>query len=309
MTDADVDGSHIRTLLLTFFFRQMPELIERGHVYIAQPPLYKVKKGKQEQYLKDDDALEAFLVQSALEEASLHVDQGTPPIAGAPLEKLLLEYLAAASDIHRLSRRYPKAVLEALIYAPALDEAKLAQREAVEELTKSLAEQLDHSKDGVVRYSFNVIEDAERSIWLPQVVATHHGIDNKTLINRDFFVSAEYAGLVGLGKKINNLLHKGAYIKRGEKQLAVTTFAEVVTWLMDEAKKGQTIQRYKGLGEMNPDQLWDTTMDPDVRRMLQVTIQDAGSADQIFTTLMGDQVEPRRDFIESNALEVVNLDV
>ncbi len=309
MTDADVDGSHIRTLLLTFFFRQMPELIERGHVYIAQPPLYKLKKGKQEQYLKDDEALEASLLQAALDGASLHLGVDTLPVTGAPLEKLILEYLSVVSIINRLSRRYPKAVLEAFIQAPVLTEKKLTNKADVEEVLSKMNELLVSEMDAPIRYQLTAVEDLEKHIWLPSVNIMHHGVESNLLINKELFNSSEYQSLIALGEKLHDLLHKGAHVERGEKKQPIQTFPEAVEWLMAEAKKGQTIQRYKGLGEMNPDQLWDTTMNPETRRMLQVTIDDAVSADKIFTTLMGDQVEPRRDFIESNALEVVNLDV
>jgi len=309
MTDADVDGSHIRTLLLTFFYRQMPELIERGHVYIAQPPLFKVKKGKQEQYMKDNDALEASLVQSALDNAFLHLGGNNPPISGAGLEKLVLEYHSVMAIIKRLSRRYPKALLETLIYLPPIDEASLAQRDVVESVTKQIQERLDAKQETSTQYTLEVVENPEKHIWLPNVTVQYHGVFRSYLINKDLFVSSEYRKLTALGSKLNDLLQQGAYVQRGEKQQTVRSFAEAVEWLMSEAKKGQTIQRYKGLGEMNPDQLWETTMDPASRRLLQVTIEDAVAADQIFTTLMGDQVEPRREFIEANALDVVNLDI
>lgn len=309
MTDADVDGSHIRTLLLTFFFRQMPELIERGHVYIAQPPLYKVKKGKQEHYMKDDQALDSSLVQSALDGAKLYPGNNTPPIVGVGLEKLVLEYQAVMSVIERFSRRYPKAVLEALIYLNQIEESQLTKKEQMETLAATLEERLNTSTEGSTRFVVSAYEDTEKHIWSLQVAVHHHGVSNNYLIGKDFFVSSEYRKITTLGNDLRDLMQNGSYIQRGEKQQAVTRFAEAVAWLMSEAKKGQTIQRYKGLGEMNPDQLWETTMDPASRRMLQVTIEDAVAADQIFTTLMGDQVEPRREFIEANALEVVNLDV
>lgn len=309
MTDADVDGSHIRTLLLTFFYRQMPELIERGHVYIAQPPLYKIKKGKQEQYIKDDEALELSLVQSALDNARLHLGGNGLPITGAPLEKLLLEYLSINTILNKLSRAYPKPILNALIYSPALDETSFSQRDKVEAVTQKLTQLLEAKGDVPIRYSFEVFQDLEKNIWLPKVNVIHHGIQNTFLINKDLFVLEEYKKMIAFGNKLQDLIQDGAYIERGDKKQSITTFAESVEWLMAEAKKGQTIQRYKGLGEMNPDQLWDTTMNPETRRMLQVTIEDAVGADQIFTTLMGDQVEPRREFIETNALEVINLDV
>ncbi len=309
MTDADVDGSHIRTLLLTFFFRQMPELIERGHVFIAQPPLFKLKKGKQEQYLKDEEALGFSLTQSALDNARLYLGDNGLPITGAPLEKLLIEFLGVTATIERLKRFYPKAVLTALMYAPGLDEMKLSQKQNVEETVNKLAELLKTPENSPVKYKFEVVQNAEKSIWLPKVDVFEHGVQHTTLINKDLLISSEYQKMTAFGEKINNLMHKGAYVERGEKSCPVNSFAEASDWLMLEAKKGQTIQRYKGLGEMNPEQLWDTTMNPETRRMLQVTIDDAVAADQIFTTLMGDQVEPRREFIETNALDVINLDI
>lgn len=309
MTDADVDGSHIRTLLLTFFYRQMPELIERGHIYIAQPPLFKVKKGKQEQYIKDADALEASLIHSALDDAALHVSPEAPPILGTALESLVLEYQAAMAIIARLAKRYPKAFLQVLVHLPHIDEAKLNNQKYMQETAKQLADALAayHADEG--QFNIDLEEETEKHYWLPKVTVMHHGSEHKTMINKDLFISSEYRKLTDLGEKLKDLLHKGAFIKRGEKHQKINTFAEAVNWLIEEAKKGQTIQRYKGLGEMNPEQLWETTMNAETRRMLQVTIEDAVSADKIFTTLMGDQVEPRREFIEMNALDVVNLDI
>lgn len=309
MTDADVDGSHIRTLLLTFFFRQMPELIERGHVYIAQPPLFKVKKGKQEVYIKDEEALDASLIQSALDGAALFVGPNTPAIQGTALEKLVLEFQSIMGIIRRLSRRYPPALLEALIYLPPLDETKFANKADVEEIIKMIQAHMSAQESVTTQYTISLVEDPEKHIWIPKVSLVHHGVPHNYLINKDLFLSGEYRKLTDLGAKLNGLLHAGAYIQRGDKQQPITTFAEAVKWLMADAKKGQSIQRYKGLGEMNPDQLRDTTMNPDTRRLLQVRVEDAVAADKIFTTLMGDQVEPRREFIEANALDVVNLDV
>jgi DNA gyrase subunit B len=309
MTDADVDGSHIRTLLLTFFFRQMPELIERGHVYIAQPPLFKVKKGKQEQYMKDTEALEASLVQSALDSALFHVSNGAPAIAGPGLEKLVLEYLSVMGIIQRLARRYPAAYLNSLIFTPAVDESKFSQRSYVEQIVQQQQIYLNNHPETAVSYLVEAVEDIQHGVWQPHVTMHHHGVSNNYLINKDLFLSSEYRKIINLGTKLNGLVQSGAYIQRGDKQQSVQSFEEAVDWLMSEAKKGQSIQRYKGLGEMNPEQLWETTMDPASRRLLQVTIEDAVTADQMFTTLMGDQVEPRRDFIEANALEVINLDI
>jgi len=309
MTDADVDGSHIRTLLLTFFYRQMPELIERGHIYIAQPPLYKVKKGKQEQYMKDNDALDASLVQSALDGAFLYPGKDMLPITGRGLEKLVMNYQEVMATIRRLSRRYPPALLEAFIYLPLISEAQLAQRAAMEEQIQNIQAYLQTQENAAIHYTLELTQDLEKQIWLPSVTVSHHGSQHNYIINKDLFLSTEYRKLTELGLEIRNLLHEGASIKRGEKQQLIQSFSQAVEWLMQEAKKGQVIQRYKGLGEMNPEQLWDTTMNPDTRRLLQVRIEDAVGADQIFTTLMGDQVEPRRDFIESNALDVINLDI
>ncbi|WP_347329850.1 DNA topoisomerase (ATP-hydrolyzing) subunit B [Marinimicrobium locisalis] len=310
MTDADVDGSHIRTLLLTFFFRQMRELIERGHVYIAQPPLYKISKGKFEQYLKDEGALIAFLTQSALEGASLHINADAPGISGEALEKLVYEYRDVMDTIDRLSRLYPSEILEQMVYLPSLSPEHLADQGHMQQWCDQLLARLSlDSRDGSQRYMITVREDTERHLFMPEVEIIAHGLSTHYPFTHDFFASGEYKAILALGEKLVNLIEKGAYIQRGEKTQSVTTFDEALEWLMKESRKGYNIQRYKGLGEMNPDQLWDTTMNPETRRMLRVTVQDAIAADQIFTTLMGDHVEPRRDFIESNALAVANLDV
>lgn len=310
MTDADVDGSHIRTLLLTFFYRQMPELIERGHLYIAQPPLYKVKKGKQEQYMKDDEALESSLIQYALENAALYTEKkDVPPIVGTALEKLILEYQLVMGIINRLSKRYPKRLLESLIYIQGIEEKTLSDHSKMQAFAKELEVKLQTYNDASHRYNVDLVEDAERHLWQPRLTIYHHGTESKLVVNKELFSLAEYRKIVDLGSKINQLLQPGAYVQRGEKRQNTSTFAEVVGWLIAEAKKGQVISRYKGLGEMNPEQLWDTTMNPEARRMLQVTVEDAVSADKAFTTLMGDEVEPRREFIEANALDVVNLDI
>ncbi|MFL2531887.1 MAG: DNA topoisomerase (ATP-hydrolyzing) subunit B [Porticoccaceae bacterium] len=309
MTDADVDGSHIRTLLLTFFFRQMRELVENGHIFIAQPPLYKVSKGKNEQYLKDDDALEAYLTQKALEEASLHVNETAPAMQGAALEELVNQFREVADLISRMSLVYPKQVLETLVYTSALSADLLVKRKEVEAWCADLQEKLNKINSGTHSYNVLTEEDKERNLFMPIVEITAHGVPHKHRLGRDLFGSAEYTKIVELGGKLQGLLEQGAYVQRGERTLEINSFAEALTWLMVEARRGINTQRYKGLGEMNPEQLWETTMDPETRRMLVVTIEDAIAADQMFTTLMGDQVEPRRDFIESNALSVVNLDV
>jgi DNA gyrase subunit B len=311
MTDADVDGSHIRTLLLTFFFRQMPQLIERGHIFIAQPPLYKIAKGKHHQYLKDDDALAQYLTQSALDEAALHVNAEAPPISGTALEELVNEYRTVQNRIERLSRLYPQAALQQLIYLPMLTATDLADRQKVEEWVAELAKRLTATvaNDRGSHFEVTIEEDTERRLFLPAVHVIAHGVSTHYRFNHDFFGSGDYQLLGRLGTMLNGLIEEGGYVRRGEKLQPVTSFSAALNWLMAQAEKGYTIQRYKGLGEMNPDQLWETTMDPNVRRMLQVRIEDAIAADQIFTCLMGDAVEPRREFIEENALKVANLDI
>ena len=307
MTDADVDGSHIRTLLLTFFYRQMGEIIERGHVYIAQPPLYKVKKGKQERYVKDDDELDAYLLQQALEGARLHVGEETPAISDTALEDLALQYLAASKIIRRLSRRVDGNVLNEMIYLKGLTEADLKESVILQKYIDKLLNLLEKHRLTGVYYSAQVTTDEEGNGAL-QITKTVHGLDHSFTLDAEFFSSSEYTLLADLGSKLDSLIGEGAYIERGDKQAEVVNFAEVMNWLMQQASKGQNIQRYKGLGEMNPEQLWETTMNPETRRMLQVRIEDAIAADQVFTTLMGDQVEPRRDFIEQNALSAENID-
>ncbi len=309
MTDADVDGSHIRTLLLTFFFRQMPELIERGHVYIAQPPLYKIAKGKQHQYLKDDDNLRQYLTQGALENASLHSNPDAPGFSGEALEALVNQYRDVMATIDRLSRLYPEQAMKEMVYLPALAVDQLKDRAVVEQWLEGLKERLSEQQESGHELIVHVAEDSERHNFMPAITSVSHGVKTEYDFNHEFFGSNEYKAILALGEQLNGLLEAGAYVRRGEKQQDVSTFDEALEWLMTQAEKGHSIQRYKGLGEMNPEQLWETTMDPEVRRMLRVTVEDAIAADQIFTTLMGDQVEPRREFIEDNALRVANLDV
>ncbi|UAW98417.1 DNA topoisomerase (ATP-hydrolyzing) subunit B [Halopseudomonas nanhaiensis] len=309
MTDADVDGSHIRTLLLTFFFRQMPELIEKGYIYIAQPPLYKIKKGKQEQYLKDDEALEEYLTQSALEDSYLFVNEDAPGITGEGLERIVQEYRSVMKTLKRLSRLYPQELMEHFIYLPRLSVDNLADKSFMDGWIARFEEVIKATETSGTHYAVSLREDRERHLWLPEVETVSHGLPSYHTFNRDLFASNDYRTMAELGEKLQSLLEEGAYMQRGEKKKPITHFKDGLDWMMNETARRHTIQRYKGLGEMNPDQLWETTMDPDSRRMLRVNVEDAIAADQIFNTLMGDHVEPRREFIESNALAVSNLDV
>ncbi|MCX2523958.1 DNA topoisomerase (ATP-hydrolyzing) subunit B [Larsenimonas rhizosphaerae] len=310
MTDADVDGSHIRTLLLTFFFRQMPELIERGHIFIAQPPLYKIKRGKQEMYLKDEQALQDYLTTTALDGALLHVNADAPGFGGQGLETLVNQYRAAMARIDRLSRVYPIEVLRKLIEVPAVSGDMLSDQAAMQHWLTLIQTKMDTvvAYEGGPSYHFELRYDEEQSVYLPSVALSAHGVSTDYPLGAGFFRSADYATMTKLGEELDSLLEEGAFIARGERKQSVTTFSDVLDWLMKEALRGFSVQRYKGLGEMNPEQLWETTMDPQSRRMLRVTIEDAVAADLMFNTLMGDEVEPRRDFIESNAL-IANLDV
>jgi DNA gyrase subunit B len=307
MTDADVDGSHIRTLLLTFFYRQMPELIERGHVYIAQPPLYKVKRGKQETYVKDDAELNAILLASAMDGARLYVSPDAPAIQDAALENLARRYMEIKAIIKRWGRRYDENVLRAVMWLPPVANEQLSDEAWMTQWSEQLATQLGADNGSGPRYEVQVHNDAgELNI---AVRRDHHGVSTERLIHSGFFRSPEYRRIAALGAELKGLLDEGAYVARGNEKMDISSFPAGIDWLMSQAKRGQNIQRYKGLGEMNPDQLWDTTVNPDTRRLMQVRIEDAVGADEIFTTLMGDQVEPRRDFIERNALAVSNLDV
>ncbi|MEO6699847.1 MAG: DNA topoisomerase (ATP-hydrolyzing) subunit B [Paraperlucidibaca sp.] len=309
MTDADVDGSHIRTLLLTFFFRQMPELIDRGYIYIAQPPLYKVKKGKQEQYLKDDDAMEKYQTSIALDGAELRVSLASPPISGLALEGLINGYRSFLQLQKRLSRRYPEVMLEQFLTLPTLPVANLSEQAVVAQWAEGLQQAVNAAADPSQRYLVEAVLDAETSNYTVQLDLVAHGVPYTYRLGAEFFSSPEYRQISTLGEALDGLMVTGAIVRRGEREVPAESFKQVYQWLMQESKRGLGVQRYKGLGEMNPDQLWETTMDPDSRRMLRVTVEDAIGADQMFTTLMGDNVEPRRAFIETNALLVTNLDV
>ncbi|UDF36250.1 UNVERIFIED_ORG: DNA topoisomerase (ATP-hydrolyzing) subunit B [Shinella sp. XGS7] len=304
MTDADVDGAHIRTLLLTFFFRQMPELIERGHLYIAQPPLYKVKVGKHEQYLKDGSELDAFLLKVALQDAELRTSAaGGEVLKGEAFETLARKYVQAENVINRLSNWMDFEALRVLASGLAIN---LDSKEAAEEAARAMQAAL-HEAEVSSEY------DARTDKLFLRISRRHHGNVRSSVINADFVHGADYEVLAEAGRTFKGLVGEGAVVKKGEgekaKESAVSDFRSAMAWLMQQAENSVGRQRYKGLGEMNPEQLWETTMDPNVRRLLRVQIEDAIEADRVFTMLMGDEVEPRRDFIETNALRAANIDV
>jgi DNA gyrase subunit B len=309
LTDADVDGSHIRTLLLTFFYRQLPELIAHGHIYIAQPPLFKVKRGKQELYVRDETELDAALLNTALENAALHVNATAPALHGAGLELLARKYMEVQAIIKRWSRRYDDRLLEQLIYMPEVKPADFDRSEWLRGWARDLDQRLNALDDATRAYRIEMGAGPDGRAARVVVHKTEHGTPSQKYLPREFFESAEYQRIADLARTLAGLIGEGAYVSRGGDRQEIGSFKEAMKWLFEQARKGQTIQRYKGLGEMNPEQLWETTINPDTRRLMQVKIEDAVAADDIFTTLMGDQVEPRREFIEKNALSVTNLDV
>jgi DNA gyrase subunit B len=306
MTDADVDGSHIRTLLLTFFYRQIPELLERGHIYIAQPPLYKVKKGKSEQYVKDDAELNQMLLRSALEDAELHVNAGAPPMPASVLDTLARRYMEFQVATRRSARRYDQRVLEQMLQLPELSAAEADDPRRLGDWGREL-ERLLNSGDVAGRSYRVTLQPGSPPHLL--VARTEHGSITEKHLHREFFSSSEYRRITELARTLSGLLGPGSFVKKGEASQEVGHFRDALQWLLEQARRGQSIQRYKGLGEMNPGQLWDTTINPETRRLVQVRIDDAHGANEIFSTLMGDQVEPRREFIERNALSVTYLDV
>ncbi len=309
MTDADVDGAHIKTLLLTFFFRHMPELIERGHVLIAQPPLYKVKRGKSEKYIKDEDELTEYVLELALDDASIVPSEGAEPIVGDDLRGLAESYYKTLGSMRRLERVYPLIVLEQLIDLPRLTVDELADEAAVQAWTDLMAERVQIFNSQRIQYDLDVIENQERHLFYPRVTVTNHGVERVFELARDFFMSSDYREFADFAEVMNSVVTGTGRVFKGEKSEEVVSLKSALEWLQNEATRGQSRQRFKGLGEMNPSQLWETTMDPRYRTMLRVSVEDAIAADQIFNTLMGDQVEPRREFIEQNALAVANLDI
>ncbi len=301
MTDADVDGAHIRTLLLTLFYRQMPELVERGHIYIAQPPLYKIKHGKTELYIKDEHALSQHLITLALDSAQLTPKEGGTVIEGEPLGELARAYLLSEAVIKRLTDFIDSQVLHAVLAHNIplnLDD---------EAATIASAAELARYSPKELKIQSHYDDKNER--WQVRIERIHHGNRRISSIDSDLLLSGDYQQIRRTAQMLAGLIGSGAVIQRGEKSFAITSFADAVKWLLNEVERGITKQRYKGLGEMNPAQLWETTMDPTVRRLLKVQIDDIITADEIFTTLMGDDVEPRRAFIESNALYARNIDV
>ncbi|KPK09376.1 MAG: DNA gyrase subunit B [Betaproteobacteria bacterium SG8_39] len=301
MTDADVDGSHIRTLLLTFFYRQMPELVERGHIYIAQPPLYKAKLGKAERYLKDEHELNEFMLRQALVDAALSPAAGREPIIGDALAELAKSYLISEAVINRASRWIDRESLVALLRGVQID---LSRRDTAEASAEALLAAL--VGNGVrVRADF----DGKTDRYQIRIERSWHGNLRSSNIDTEFVASGDYAQIRQTAEMLRGLVGVGATVQRGEKKQPVRDFPEAMRWLLAEVNKAMALQRYKGLGEMNPSQLWETTMDPESRRLLKVQIEDGIAADEIFTKLMGDEVEPRRAFIESNALGVRNLDI
>ncbi|QBQ53781.1 DNA topoisomerase (ATP-hydrolyzing) subunit B [Nitrosococcus wardiae] len=309
MTDADVDGSHIRTLLLTFFYRQMPELVERGHIYIAQPPLYKIKRGKQERYIRDDAEMEYYLINLAIENAKIYSEPGAIPIEGEALLTLVTDYFQLKGAIERLSQRYDSLLLDQTLYLDIVSTELMTEVKRLEAWATQLESRANSAARDGVRYEIEVTTPAENQVPILQVKITRHGVTAYQRFSMDFFASPDYQHIQELGKPLVKLIKAESYVQRNDKQQSVNSIQGAVKWLMEEARRGQTVQRYKGLGEMNPEQLWETTMNPATRRLSQVRIEDAIAADEIFTTLMGDHVEPRRDFIEANALNVAHLDV
>jgi len=301
MTDADVDGSHIRTLLLTFFYRQMPELVERGYIYIAQPPLFKAKLGKEERYLKDEHELNAFMLRQALVEAALHPGSGREPLVGEVLAELAKSYLLAEAVIDRVSRLIDQEALQAILRGVEVD---LTRRDTAEASAEALEAAIGGNGIAVAPHF-----DQKTERYQVKIERTRHGNVRMSTIDTEFVHSGDYRQIRQTAAMLRGLIGEGAYVQRGEKKQPVRDFSEAMKWLLGEVEKSMSLQRYKGLGEMNPAQLWETTMDPSVRRLLKVQIDDGIAADEIFTMLMGDEVEPRRAFIESNALGVRNLDV
>ena len=302
MTDADVDGSHIRTLLLTFFYRQMPELVEGGHIYIAQPPLYKVKLGRDERYLKDDQELKDYTLSVALKDAEVSGSDGKS-ISIEAIEEIARSYIAAEAIVDRLSYRYDRTMLNAVLNGLEINIGNAIEaKETINKISDSLRGQRVELMDGEP-------DENGKVTYGIKIIRLTNGNEYETLIDEAFVTSGEYRQLLATSKLTADMFTEGTIVRRKDREHIADNFKEVLDWLLDDAKRIIGVQRYKGLGEMNPDQLWETTMDPTARILLKTRVEDAIAADAIFTTLMGDMVEPRRAFIETNALRARNLDV
>jgi len=301
MTDADVDGAHIRTLLLTFFYRYLPELIEKGYLYIAQPPLYKIKKGKQERYLKDDQELNDYLLQEAVNDANLFFSAEAPAISGIALELAVKDYYKIITIIGKLSKHYHPDLLKAIASSTAVE--NLSDEQSMNSWCELVTDKLNQDLTPAQKHNVVYVQgEVKHTLCV-------YGVDtDQTTLGQAFFDSVDYQTIKVFSNKIESAIDTQSYVEKKTKQIQVNNFGEVVNFLIEDAKKGQSFQRYKGLGEMNPEQLWETTMDPEQRTLLKVKIEDAIVADEVFSTLMGDEVEPRRNFIEDNALSVDNLD-
>lgn len=309
MTDADVDGSHIRTLLLTLFYRHLPELVDRGYIYIAQPPLYRVKRGKRERYVKDDDALNDYLLHLALNDIELYPSADAPALDEAQLESLCNQYFAVQSAFDRLANRFDRSAMQKMIDLPKMDLTRLLDTNAVKQWFDTLTDSLNVGLPQGVRYSYTIETSSIGKMESVSLLRHTHGIHTESRFVPEFYQTSEYRSFNALGETLKSVMGEGAYLKKGERIIPVNTFEEAFNWMLTEAKRGTQINRYKGLGEMNPSQLWETTMNPAARRLSQVHVDDVYAANEIFTTLMGDEVEPRREFIETNALRVSNLDI
>ncbi|WP_338521301.1 DNA topoisomerase (ATP-hydrolyzing) subunit B [Candidatus Legionella polyplacis] len=310
MTDADIDGAHIRTLLLTFFYRYIPDLIKKGFIYIAQPPLFRVKKGKKEKYIKDEESLLKYFIENSLQNIKICSSNDHEKISILDFKNLLLKYQSIKKVIANYSNEYDLDVLNRLFYLPFLKEKDFSSQKLINVWCKKLCDSLQNlyfNKN--IYYDVSLIYKEEIFSYLPSITVIKYGLSKSFIINKSFFLSKDYIKIMNLGEEIKKYVKNGFKIIKNNKVLKIISFDQVLHWLITEEKCGQVIQRYKGLGEMNPEQLWDTTMNPDIRRMLKVTIKDAFIADKIFSTLMGDQVEPRKKFIIDNALEVKNIDI
>ncbi|ARC53415.1 DNA topoisomerase (ATP-hydrolyzing) subunit B [Candidatus Riesia pediculischaeffi] len=311
MTDADVDGSHIRTLLLTFFYRQMPEIVRRGHVYIAQPPLYKVKKGKIEKYLQDELAMNKYLISVLTEDTILYIGSSPSELffKGKNLKKIIIQYQYIKSIIDKNEKRYPKVFLESLVYQNILNKDHLSDKDDLQEWAKSLIRSLKENRTVGEKYDFYIEHSQKRPYFDLFVFIERYGKKESCLINHEFIESYEYQSISKNSLFFYKFRNKAIYIKKGRDDYKFSSFEEALVWLYKTSLKKLVVQRYKGLGEMNPKQLWETTMDPKTRKLIQVKIENSNEANRLFSILMGNEVDKRRKFIEDNAIEVKNIDI